>query len=284
MGRRMRALAHLGPAVIAALALTGCPGRPCPTYPFRDPAAALTHYREMRRPIRVMRAEARVDRRGAEGRIRGTVLMFVERPDEVRFDAMTQFGPAAILTSDGQRFALMDLRENRYFEGPTCPANIERLLGIRFGGEEVTRFLLGETPRIEAEESDVRCQNGTYVVTLHAPDGRRQELALEVRSQDLTAQPEAQQLRLMRSEVFAASGETEWRVTFDDYRFVEDPTDTAQPRRGVMMPFTLRFEDPRRNTDTLVRFQRIDLNVEVPEGTFQQEPRPGLSVELVSCD
>lgn len=270
--------------LVAALALTGCPGRPCPTYPFRDPARTIAHYHDMRGPARVLRAEARVDRRGSDGRIRGTVLMFVQRPDRVRFDAMTQFGPAAVLTSDGERFALMDLRENRYFEGPTCPANIERLLGIRFGGEEVTRFLLGESPRIEPARSEMRCENGGYVVTLHAADGRRQELVYQVRDQDLSAQPESQQLRLTRSEVFAPNGPTEWRVTFDDYRFVADPTDTAHPQRGVMMPYTLRFEDPNRGTDTLVRFERIDLNVEVPSDAFTQEPRPGLAVEEVTCD
>ncbi len=276
-------LAALGVAFATVLA-SSCGGRPCPTYPFGDATAALDHYSAMRAPARVIRAEARVDRRDAEGRIRGTVLMFVERPDHVRFDAMTQFGPAAILTSDGERFALMDLRENRYFVGPTCPANIERLLGIRFGGEEVTRFLLGETPRIEAESQDLRCENGAYIVTLHAADGRRQELALQVRSADLGAPPEAQQLRLIRSEVFAPDGTTEWRVTYGDYAFVEDPTDDSTPRRGVMLPFTLRFEDPRRGTDTLLRFSDIDLNVEPPEGAFQQEPRPGLTVEEVSCD
>ncbi len=270
--------------VIASVIASSCGGRPCPTYPFRDATAALDHYSAMRGPARVIRAEARVDRRDSEGRIRGTVLMFVERPERVRFDAMTQFGPAAVLTSDGERFALMDLRENRYFVGPTCPANIERLLGIRFGGEEVTRFLLGETPRIDAERQELRCEGGTYVVTLHGADGRRQELALQVRASDLNAPPEGQQLRLVRSEVFRPDGQTEWRVTYADYAFVEDPTDDAQPRRGVMLPFTLRFEDPQRGTDTLLRFEDIDLNVRPPEGAFQQEPRPGLAVEEVTCD
>ena len=270
--------------VIASVIASSCGGRPCPTYPFGDATAALDHYASMRAPARVIRAEARVDRRDSEGRIRGTVLMFVERPERVRFDAMTQFGPAAILTSDGDRFALMDLRENRFFVGPTCPANIERLLGIRFGGEEVTRFLLGETPRIEAQSQDIRCEGGTYIVTLHGARGQRQELALQVRAADLTDPPEGQQLRLIRSEVFAPDGTTEWRVTYGDYAFVEDPTDESTPRRGVMLPFTLRFEDPRRGTDTLLRFEDIDLNVEPPEGAFQQEPRPGLAVEEVTCD
>lgn len=273
-----------GAVFVVALLASGCPGRPCPTQPFSDPAAMMEHYRDLRGAAHVLRAEARVDRRDSEGRIRGTVLMFIDRPDRVRFDAMTQLGPAAILTSDGQEFALTDLRENRFLVGPTCPANIERLLGIRFGGEEVTRFLLGETPIIEGERRDIRCDGGSYLVTLHAADGRRQELVLQVRSHDVDAPPERQQLRLLRSEVFSPEGETEWRVTYRDYQFVADPEDDATPRRGVVMPFTLRFEDPRRGTDTLVRFTSIDLNVQVPAGAFEQAPRPGLTVERVHCD
>jgi len=267
---------------VALTLMSGCPGRPCPTYPFNDATSALESYRDMRRPARVLRAEARVDRRDPEGRIRGTVLMFIARPDRVRFDAMTQFGPAAVLTSDGDRFALMDLRENRFYEGPTCPANIERLLGLRFSSTEVTRLLLGETPRIEAEERRIRCEGGSYHVELLAEDGRRQELVLEVRDQDLTAPPESQRMRLKRSEVFSADGQTEWRVTYDDYAFIADPDDEAG--RGVVLPFRVRFEDPSRDIDTLVRFSRIDLNVEIPAGAFRQETRPGLEVHAVSCD
>lgn len=270
-------------AGLGAVLLSACPGRPCPTYPFGSPELVLDHYRDMRRPARVLRAEARVDRRGGEqGRIRGTVLMFVQRPDRVRFDAMTQFGPAAVLTSDGEEFALMDLRENRFFVGPTCPSNIERLLGIRFGGEEVTRLLLGETPRIPHDDQSLRCENGTYIVTLEGEGGLRQELAVEVRPSDLGARPGEQRLRLRRSEVFNADGSTQWRVTYDDYRFVADPADGEG--RGVAMPFTVRFVDPRHGVDTEVRFEDIDLNVEVPPDTFEQEPRPGLTVEQVSCD
>lgn len=274
---------HVIFALGAAALLTACPGRPCPTTPFDDPASALDAYRDMRRPARVLRAEARVDRRGGEeGRIRGTVRMFVERPEGVRFDAMTQFGPAAVLTSDGERFALMDLRENRFFVGPTCPANIERLLGIRLSGADVTRLLLGESPRIEHDDTSMRCEDGGYVVTLEAADGRRQELVLEVRPGDLEAPPDEQRMRIRRSEVFGPDGRTEWRVTYDDYRFIADPTD--ERGRGVAMPFTVRFEDPSAGVDTLVRFEQIDLNVEVPPGVFEQRPRAGLAVEDVTCD
>lgn len=270
-------------AVLAgALLLAGCPGRPCPTQPFGEATELFTSYEDMRRPVRVLRAEATVDRRDGDGRVRGTVLMFVEREDHVRFDVMTQFGPAAILTSDGEQFALTDLRENDFYVGPTCEANIERLLGLRFSAAAVTRLLLGDSPRIEAESRELRCEGGRYRVTLRASDGRRQELELEVREADVAAPPEAQRLRLRRSEVYAPDGALEWRVTYDDYRFVADPQDDAG--RGVVMPFTLRFEDPRRGADTRVRFDRVDLNVEVPADAFTQEPRPGLTVRPVGCE
>ncbi len=269
-------------ALLLALALSGCPGRPCPTQPFGEATELLTSYRDMRRPARVLRAEATVDRRDGDGRVRGTVLMFVERDDRVRFDAMTQFGPAAILTSDGETFALTDLRENEFFVGPTCEANIERLLGLRFSASEVTRLLLGESPRIEAASQEMRCEDGRYRVTLRAADGRRQQLELEVREADLARPPAEQRLRLRKSEVYAPDGSLEWRVTYDDYRFVVDPRDAQG--RGVVMPYTVRFEDPRRGADTRVRFDDVDVNVEVPPDAFTQEPRPGLNVRQVGCD
>lgn len=268
---------------VSLILLSSCGARPCPRAPHSDATLALDAHRDARLPAHVLRAEARVDRRGGEGRVRGTVRMFVERPDHVRFDAMTQFGPAAVLTSDGARFALMDLRENRFFAGPTCPENIERLLGVRMSGEEVARLLLGDAPRIEASEQTIRCEGGVYFVTLRAEDGTRQELELALRDDDLEAAPEQQRLRIRRSEVFGPGGTTLWRVTYGDHRFVEDPTDTRSPRRGVVMPFSVRFEDPVNGVDTLVRFADIDLNVEVPQGVFQQEPRPGLTVEPVTC-
>ena len=126
------------------------------------------------RPLsRVVRAEARVDTRGREGRIRGTVMMFLERPDRVRFDVLTQFGAAAVLTSDGEQFQLADLRENRFLQGPTCPSNIARLLGVSLEGAEVARFLMGDTPRLSPAEQTLTCEGDGYTVTLVAPDGRR---------------------------------------------------------------------------------------------------------------
>ncbi|WP_236605268.1 LolA family protein [Sandaracinus amylolyticus] len=278
MKTRSIVLGWMGAAL--ALPLVGCPGGVCPAVRFEDPATAIASYQQSREPLRVMRAEARVDRRDEEGRIRGTVMMFLERPDRVRFDAMTQMGPAAILTSDGTTFELTDLREDRFYVGPTCPSNIERLLGIPLAGDEVALLLTGQTPRIEATRSEMRCDGGTYHVTLHGSDGRTQTLALEVRPEDREQPPDQQQMRLRESRVNAANGALEWRVSWDDYRAVQDPSGGA----AVTMPFRIQFEQPSRGIDTLVRFESIDLNAEVPADAFVQEARPGLQVETVQCE
>lgn len=269
---------------LLSLLLVGCPTAVCPAARFTTAEELVSSYRLARSPARVVMAEARVERNDAGGRIRGTVFMMLERPDHVRFDAMTQFGPAAVLTSDGTTFSLADLRENRFFTGPTCAENIARLVGIPMDGDELAALILGQTPVLEGD-SEVVCEGGRYVVTVHDDAGRRERLEYAVREGDELAEPLEQHLRLLRAERFA--GETlEWRVTYDDYRVIEDPLDTPpgeSSRRGVAMPFRIRFEHPAQGIDTLVRVRSIELNAELPEGAFVQEFRPGMSVEPVEC-
>lgn len=274
---------RLSVLLVLAILLDGCPSASCPAARFTTAEQLLDGYRAARSPARVLTAEARVERRDPGGRIRGTVFMMLARPDRVRFDAMTQFGPAAVLTSDGTTFSLTDLRENRFFTGPTCAENIARLLGIPMEGEEVANLLLGETPVLEGE-STVECAGGRYRVIVREPgSGRSQVMDYAVRGSDVEAAVEDQRLRLMRSERLNPDGTLEWRVSYDDYRVIEDPSDTMSPRRGVALPFRVRFEHPAQQIDTEVRVRSLELNTDVPDASFVQEPRPGLSIEPVEC-
>lgn len=266
--------------VSVAFLVTACgPRGACPAYPHTGAEAALSAHQSARSTARVIRAEARVDSRGREGRIRGTVLMFLERPDRVRFDVMTQFGPAAVLTSDGERFQLMDMRENRFLTGPTCPSNIGRLLGVELEGSEVARFLMGDSPRIDAEDQALVCEGDGYQITLNGDDGTRQEMVFFVPSADREAPPEEQRMRLTRSELFEADGSSRWQVTYDDYQSVE-----AEDGAVVELPFAVHFVDHRNGADTLVRFRDIDMNVEVNTAIFSQTPPAGLPQQHVACD
>jgi hypothetical protein len=267
--------------VVAAVLGAGCGGASCPRVRFTDPVAALDTYRGARPAIQIVRAEARVDRRDGEGRIRGTVLMFLEAPDRVRFDAMTQLGPAAVLTSDGSTFALTDLRENRFYVGGACPSNIERLVGIPLAGADVMLLLTGQTPQIEAIRSSVSCEGGAYHVVLHGSDDRTQHIILQVDQEHLESPPQEQRMQLIESRVELPDGSLEWRVTFQEHRTVASSDETSAA--SITMPFRVRFEHPARGIDTLVRFESIELGGQAPPDAFVQTPRPGLAVETVEC-
>jgi len=238
----------------------------------------LHQHRAMRERVQSIQAEARVDQRGDQGRIKGTVLMFVARPGRVRFDVMTQFGPAAILTSDGAQFAFSDLREKRYLHGATCPRNIARLLGIPMSVQDTTVLLLGGSSMIEHTEAEMEWVDGYYRVRLRAADGRRQVVDLALADADMAAPPDKQRLRLVRSEIFDAQGRSTWRTRYDDYRVL------PMGDYGIAMPFEVRVEQPSTGTDTLIKFQEIQFDPEVATEAFTQQPRPGMTQEEALCD
>ncbi|MBW2585359.1 MAG: DUF4292 domain-containing protein [Deltaproteobacteria bacterium] len=257
-----------------SLAVAGCKTAPaCPVQVRTDATRALEDHASRRAAWQSIKAEARVTQWGRHGRIRGTVLMFLEQPNRVRFDVMTQLGPAAVLTSDGESFQFSDLREGVFLHGPTCPENIARLLGISVDAENVLRLLTGDTPMIEATERSMECRDGRYVVTLVAADGTTQEVAFSVDDADREKAPQAQRLRLRRSTERAPDGKSRWEATYDDYIDVD----------GQSFPTNIRFVDEVNDVDTSVRVKSISLNPEVPEGAFQQAPSPGMSIEFASC-
>ncbi len=258
---------RVGILVIAGALVLSCRSAPvCPAAVRTDPDAALTELDTVNRGWKSLKAEARVTQWADRGRIRGTVLMFLERPTRVRFDVLTQFGPAAVLTSDGEHFQLSDLRENTFLEGPTCPQNIARLLGIEVSSENVVRFLTGDTPVIDAVEKSMECRDGGHVVRLVGADGTVQELAVAVDDTD-------QRLRLRRSSLQDADGSLIWEATYEDYQTFE----------GHRFPTKVRFVDHRRDADTEVRVKALSLDPRIPPDAFEQTPRPGMRLERATC-
>jgi len=269
-------VARRGLIVVVSLAVVaaGCKSGPaCPVQPRTDPATALEEHTIRQQSWKSLKAEARVTQWADRGRIRGTVLMFLERPSHVRFDVMTQLGPAAVLTSDGENFQLSDLRENVFLQGPTCPENIALLLGIEVDAENILRLLTGDTPMIDVSEQHMQCRGGNYVVSLLAQDGSTQEIEFSVDEADRDKPPAEQRLTLRKSSVRAGNGELEWEATYDDYTSVD----------GQAFPTNIRFVDRVHGADTQVRVKSISLNPDVPPDAFQQTPSPGTAVEIATC-
>jgi hypothetical protein len=248
----------------------------CPATPITDPAQALRAQEARSAGLRSLRAEATVDQRGREGRIKGRVMMFVERPDRVRFDAVTQFGPALIFTSDGTQFSLSDFKANRFLTGPACERNIARIIGVALSGKDVASVLLGQSPLIQADSSSMTCKDGSYVLERRAADGGRQALSLRVHEDDAKKPPETQRVYLESATFWDAQGTKLYRVRYEDYR----PVAPGQ----VELPFTVRIDDFVNDADALLRFQSIAVDVSVPSDAFAQTPRGGLVVEQVGCE
>lgn len=259
---------------------SGCAGTLKPAFPISDARAALQQRELTVKGLTSIRAEARVDQRAKEGRIRGTVLMLVEASGRVRFDVMTQFGPIAILTSDGTQFAYSDFRAQRYLTGDTCPQNIARLLGVPLTAEETARFLLGGTPVLTYSKADLTLSDadGHYHLTLHADDGQRQELELAVYPSDMKLPANKQRLYLVRSELSNAAGARVWRVTYDD------PEPVALGKDQLLVPMRVHIEQSSPPSDTLVHFKSIKTNPTLPDDAFTQTPRPGMEEEAASCE
>ena len=216
--------------------------------------------------------------------------MFVERPDRVRFDVMTQFGPASTLTSAQGRFALNDHKERRFLKGPSCSSNIARLLGITLSAAEVTAMLLGQVVSLAparahaVSRSGIRWDpRGFYRIVLGLPDRRRKELDLALPAEQAGLPLARQKLRLRRVEVFDAQGRSLWRVAYQDYRIVALEGQAARSD-GVVMPFRVHFEHQDREQDVLVRFKDMTLNPQIPTSAFQQRPPPGRIVRWVTCN
>jgi hypothetical protein len=265
--------------VSIAWAAVGCTSFPRPVDPFTDGHEALRLQSLTRADVHGIRAEARIDQRGDDGRIKGTVLMFVVRPGFVRFDAMTQFGPAAILTSDGDTFAYADLRNTRFTTGKACPANVARLLNLPLSVEQTTELLLGGTPVLEGARAQVAWNgDGFYRVTLRDAKGQRQEVDLGISEHDAKLPRSRQRLRLLRSEVYDARGKTLQRLSYDEYR------DLQQGTYRVAVPFLVRVEQPKAGRDTLIRFKEIALDPSVTQSVFYQVPSPGMHVEVSPCE
>jgi outer membrane lipoprotein-sorting protein len=276
----MMALFRLFSALTVCGWLSACAGSLRPTHPITDAARALERRDATTAALASIRAEARVDQRQGSGRIRGTVLMFVERTGRVRFDVMTQFGPVAILSSDGAHFAYSDFREKRFLTGDTCPQNIARLLGVPLTAEETANFLLGGTPVLAHTRASLTLsEQGHYQLRLEAAAGQaRQELELAVYPSDREL-PEAQQrLSLVRSELWNEQGVRVWRVGYDEFAPIK------VHGADVLMPKRVHIEQTIQHSDTLVRFKTVTSNPQIPDEVFVQQPRPGLREETAECD
>jgi len=236
-----------------------------------------------------VRGEAKIDHLSSKMRVRGSMLFFALSPERVRFDLVSPFGATvATLTSDGNQFSLLDLREKRFFRGPSSPCNIARFTNVPIPGHALVSLLHGEAPVLVHDPSQLslRWSNaGYYVVEIGSKQQAREVIHLAPMPLDWQKPWNQQRIRVLDVRVWQQSYEL-YHAELGDHRAattapplvdennLEPPILPSGPACTAELPRRIHVKVPLSDDDMLFRYQQAYFNPPVPDGTFSQ-PVPG---------
>jgi hypothetical protein len=286
----------------AALVSLACCARPLlVARPYPPPAAAeLAEAITMRqRSVTAMNARARATSWLGGQRVRATVLMLVDRPGRLRFEAEVSLqGTVAVLATDGRRFAFLDTNRNELRRGPACPANVASLIRIPLGPSEVAAILLGDA-RLPAPTGAAEAAAGDGVVDwdpVHGADVlvvRRNDGWLRVLFQRLGgAEPARHEDRIIGAVATGPDGRPRWRVGFEDFAAVESSAGKGAGTgtgvtgaASVSLPRTIRFAEGDAPFDegVEIKFKDRSVNESIADAAFELAPAPGTVTIEVGC-
>lgn len=286
-----------------ALTLVACGRTPPSVFPTAE--AALDRMRASSACSRAVQGEATVDYFGEGGRVRGKLLYLVAAPARLRFDVYSPFGATlSTLTSDGEHFALLDLRQKEYFYGPATTCNVERFTRVPVPPFALVELLRGQAPVLvhRPDQAHVAWRSswfgsGRYVVEVWGEHEARQEIELVPRSEDFERPYAEQRLQVRSVRV--------WQQDYELYRAelaghqpavrrpVErtpeeiemgiPPLPPSGPPCDAELPTRVRLSVPESSQDLLIRNDRVWHNPGLAPGVFQQKPPPGVRVSQSIC-
>lgn len=245
--------------VVVALAIAACKQAPPPSGPPLDPAALLAQIEKAHAEPQTLSAsgKAAVDAPRNGGRYQ--IQLVMRRPASLRIAALDPLGnPAALLVADGGRFALLDLRSNVFYRGPSTPENLSRLIPEPLRDDELVSLMFGAMPQL---------RNGRPVEAHRAGDGSVLTLAAGDVKQEVSvgADLRIEQVRRFRG------GELWWEVQLDDF-------DDAS---GQQMPRHLRLTAPAEKIQVDVQLKERVWGKPTSPSAFQLTPPKGSKIEDV---
>ena len=268
------------------LLLPACHRRGRVERPYAPPTAAELRdvLRARQESVKTMNARARATSWLGGDRIRATVLMLVDRAGRLRLEAEVSLqGTVAVLATDGNRFAFLDMQRNELRRGPACPANVASLIRIPLGPADVAAILLGDArlPSDQTAAGDDRVDwdgdAGADVLDLRAGTGRLRYLF-----QRKDASAGARDARLVGVSASDGAGHLVWRAVFEDF------VDAAVGAPGApRVPFatTVHYAEGAGALDEglEIRFKEQSLNETLASESFSIIPPTGTKVVNVGC-
>jgi hypothetical protein len=250
--KRERSARACGPAFFfALLLLVGCATVPAPSDVPTTPAkiwqgtdifGALVQRAEQ---FHSMRALARMDYSGPDGRQGFQEAIHVQRPDQLRLETLSMLGAILIVTADGKEMIVYQPREGLFLRGATTKRNLLRSTKIPLELGEITKLLVG-LPAVDTTQPWV--QEGSALV-----------FSAEDRKKDLVAF-ESDQAVPTRWERYDNLGRVELSAVFSDYR----------PTPQGLFPWRILLEAPQQRRKLEMRFEEPELNVSFSPDLFTQ--------------
>lgn len=241
---------------------------------------------------------AKIDHFSPRGRIRGDVYILAVNPARVRFDVVSPFGATLYaLTSDGDRFQMLDVKEKQLLHGPASACNLARLTQVPVPGHALVSLLRGEAPVLVHAPSAASIawdDAGFYRLLITSTREATQEIHLEVRPEDFEKTWSEQRLRV-----------TDVRVTqrgIDLYHAElknHEPIRTAPPREDpegidapvppiggpcdAEIPKSIRMRAPHTEDDVIFQYKDAKWNPPIIQGAFTQPVPGGVTQRYVDC-
>ncbi len=282
--------------LVVAFAAAGC-CKSAPESQFPTAGDAIERMRATYRCSRGVGGEAKIDYFEGGKRVRGNLLFFAMRPEKLRFDVYSPFGVIiSTLTSDGQDFALYDLQNKQFLQGPANTCNVARFTRVPVPPFAMTQLLGGEAPILEHQPSDATIEWGCggYIVSIAGKNQARQEITLEPYDADWDKPWSEQRLRVAHVSV-EQQGIPLYDAELADHEVAQtakpivdpeglDPTvPPSGPACSAEVPRRIRLLVPDGDQDVVLAYKEIHHNPPQVTGTFRQQAPGGVTRRAADC-
>lgn len=248
------------PVFAVGLALLACAHRGSPPGPPPDAVELLQRATAAHRVPATMVCDAKAFVDAPKNGGRYALHIAVKRPASIHIEALSPLGdPAAVLVADKGRFALLDLRNNVFYRGPSTPENLSRLLPAPLRDEELVALLTGAIPDLPGGEpvSSKRQGDGYLLVVESARERQEVDLGGDLRVDEVRRKN--------------ARGALLWAVHLDEH----------DDKSGAQVPRLLHLSAPVTRTEVDLSLRNTETGLPAPPQMFFLGVPKGMHIEEV---
>jgi hypothetical protein len=293
----MRITERIG-VVLCGFAAACCTGTQPPKSQFPTADAALDRMKASYACVNGVQGEAKIDHFSPKGRVRGDVLLTAVNPDRVRFDVVSFGTTLYTLTSDGDRFQMLDVKEKAFLYGPSSPCNLARLTQVPVPGQALVSLLRGEAPILVHQPAGASIawdpSGGFFKLGITSTREASEEIHLEVRPEDVDKPWQQQRVRVTHVRVaqrdvdlydaelknHEAAKTAPARVDPDG---LEPDIQPSGPPCDAELPRSIRMRVPNTEEDVVFQYKEAKWNPPIVPGAFEQKPPGGVRTMFVTC-